>query len=224
MKTLNSNVTEMNKSSQLQPVLKSDKCQLVKLVEKRYGINILQAIYTTKERYNGYGQIPDWLDNEYSYISTRIGLRGIEPEFFLKDLDFSSLSGLYQITNTMDFSHRSHKNNINLSYNAPMAYLIPVVLVKYKKSTLAFRIDNKIITEMFEDTQAIISGNLTQGKLLNINERQKHHLEYLEYTYSDTDYRRGCRNWEQIFWEKFYLDKSDMLHAEYLAWKLVHIN
>jgi hypothetical protein len=224
MKKFNLNVTTVNQSNLLQPVLKSDKCQLVQLVEKRYGVKILQEMYTTKESYNGYGQTPDWIDYVYSYFSTRMELRVIQPEFYMKDLDFKSLFGLYRMTDTMEFSHKNHKNDIYRTYNTPMAYLIPVILVKYKKSTIAFRTDNKIITEMFEDTGAIISGNLTQEEISDIDKRQKHQIEYIEYAYSGIEYRTGCRNWEKIFWEKFYLDKGDMLHSEYLEWKSVHIN
>jgi len=223
METVKSDVTKVNQSNQLQSVLKSDNCKFVKLVEGRYGIKFQQKIWICEERSYGYGQMPEWLEYQFRYVP-KYSLQGVKiDELNLGDLSFKSLKEFYLTTNTMI---HSNKNKINISewkYRNKMKFLVPVVFIRFKKRTLAFRLDNVIISEMFNDAEMITFGQSKKGGCSEMAKSQLRHIEYLEYAFSNFGSETNEETWHKIFLEKEILGKSDMLHTEYLKWKSAQI-
>lgn len=213
MERVNSNVILENQSNQSQIAKKSEKCQLVKMVEQRYGIKIHDCIWICIERAYKYGRLPDWMLHLYTDYPISYAYFAKQETIQLSAVEFKTIEELYRVTNTVMFSNK-HKLN-SQAYNEPMKLLIPVIQIKYKKRTLFFRFDNEIINEMFGDANKLISGE-GFGEL---GISYKHHKEYLEYAFSPIGSDKSCRTWEQIHMEKESLDKSDMLHSDYLFWK-----
>ena len=219
MKTENSNVVMVNNSNQSQSVSKSVNCSFVRLVEGRYGIKFQPKIWICEERSFGYGKMPEWYEYQYRSVPNYC-LYGVKnAEINMCDLNFESLKELYSITKTMN---HSNKNKINISeweYKNKMKFLVPVVFIRYKRKTLAFRLDNVIISEMFKDAEMIKSGQSKKGGCSEMAKSQLRHIEYLESAFSNFESETNEVTWHEILLEKEILGKSDMLHSEYLYWK-----
>lgn len=212
MKKINTNETRSANINDLRTI---EDCLFVKEINKRYGFKIQQLILICDELK---------LKNEGWPQSSLYHLSAVRPDnllpchvdvTLLRYINVDSIEEFYKVTNTGTYS-KEHRVNQNIKDCESIKRLIPIILICYKRKTLAFQLNNQIVREFFDDTELLMGNPLSDEERSLIDRRFLEHKEYLKYFFAPFKNKLNSEMWIKIYYDKLNSNNGNLLHSEYL--------